>query len=104
MGLQFCFGIQFPDLLFDSGDFFGADKAAGDAAADGVEQFKPVLERREVELLPLIESADAGIKQPLIADVARIYLHFFAFRGGALPTDFRLGRHAVTYTYFRGSS
>jgi len=58
----------------DPGFLFWPQEAAVDAAANGVEEIQPVLQRRLRDWLPLVVAALAGEETPLTAYVLHINL------------------------------
>jgi hypothetical protein len=65
--------------------------AAGDEAADGIQQFQPVFQGRFCHRLPWVVPFFALKEDPFPPDVLRVNLQFHAVVGDPFPTDFSLG-------------
>lgn len=81
----------FANRLFDALLFLRAGTSPIDTALDGVQQFKPILQRRILDRLPLVVTLFAREEAPFPADALDINLNANALRGDAFPTDFGFG-------------
>jgi hypothetical protein len=72
-----------------------AKQAPLNAPTHAVEELKPVLQRRVLQLLPLIETSLADVEEPAISNVVSVHLEAFAFLRGAGPTDLGFGHGNV---------
>jgi NAD(P)H-dependent FMN reductase len=75
---------------------FGPLQPAVDAAADGIQQFQPVFQRRVGDGLPLFKTPVAHKELPAVADMLRVNLDPLALVGTPLPTDLSLG-HSLLF-------
>jgi hypothetical protein len=74
--------------------FFRAKQTAVDAAADGIQQLKPIFDGWILDGLPLVESFFAVMEDPGFADMLGVALERIALGGHAFPTDFGF-RHGL---------
>src|SRR5579871_950585 len=88
-----CFRETLINRFLNSRLLLGTKQAALNAPADGIEQFKPIIQRWFIDGLPLLEPAVAHEKLPSVADVLGINLHALSVFSATLPTDFRFARH-----------
>ncbi len=81
----------FADGLCHPRFFFGPQQAAVDASFDCIQQFEPILQRRVLYPLPLIEAPFASKKEPIPAHVLDIDLDRSLVLPDSFPTDFCFG-------------
>lgn len=62
--------------------------APGDEALHGVQQFKPIFQRRIGYALPLVKALFSMGEQPFASDTLSVYLQLRSVFGNAFPTDF----------------
>jgi hypothetical protein len=84
-------GKSFADGFLDALDLLWSKQAALDATAHAVQKLQPVRQWRLFQLLPLIETPLAGVKNPPIANVTGVHLKFLTLLRIADPTDFSFG-------------
>lgn len=65
--------------------------AAADEAFHGIQQFKPIFQRRMLHALPLVETLLALGEKPFAPHALSVDLQFLALVGEAFPADFSFG-------------